>query len=912
MLKETLSRLRFLFAGKSRREVDEEIQFHFDREVEGNLAAGMPAEEAHRLAAVAFGGRERAREQCREARPSWSMELLLRDIRFAFRGLLRHRGLSLVAILTLAIAVCANAAIFSLLNQALLRTLPVSRPNQLVVFSFAGTYYGHHHSEGGDRDGHVYEFSYPMYQDLRDKNTVLSGVIASAPATAGAVWNNHAQAVAVELVSGNYFATLGIRSAIGRLLLPSDETAAGANPVAVLNFDYWKSHLAEAPVEGKTLLVNGTPFTIVGVAAPGFRSAVWGRMPDVYVPITMQHTAQPEWDYLADRHSYWVTLAGRLRPETTLTQASGSLNALFLSIRKAEFPTLKDQSARTHQDFVESAHLNVEPGAQGFSPTRDDVRTPLLIIMGMVLLVIAVAIVNVAGLLLVRAANRVREFSVRYALGATSSQIVRQLLCEGLLLGLLGTCLGLALAPAALSMLLHSMAGDARNQLAFTPTLDWQVLAFTAVATLLGGLVFSLAPAMQFWNPRLAEALKQQSGTGLAGSVRFGKTCVALQIGFSLLLVVGAGMFVRTIQNLRSVNPGFETGHLLSFDLDPALAGYPAADVAPTESRVLEALIALPGVRTAGATNDADLTGDNVAGDVDVSGYKVTPGDEYDVELPWVSKGYLQTLGVPLVAGRLFDASDTATSQQVSVVNESFVRHYFANPQAALGRHIGRSANAHRPAIDTVIIGVVGDVKHTTVRDPAVPTCYMSYLQMSRPVGLKYYVRTWQSPQTAAAGIRATVANIDPRLIVNNIYTMTQDIEDSIQSQRAVALLATIFGAIAAVLAGIGLYGILAYSTAQRTREIGVRVALGARRGTVVGLILRETLILTGCAIAVTIPVTIVAAHAIRKELFGITFVDPAVYATGILSIALIAALAGFIPARRAASVDPVQALHDE
>jgi putative ABC transport system permease protein len=912
MLKETLSRLRFLFKGKSRLEVDEELQSHIARQVEANVAAGMPADEARRQAAIAFGGRERTREQCREEHPSWSLELLLRDIRFAIRGLLRNPGLSIAAILTLAIAICANTTIFSLLSQALLRTLPVSRPEQLVVLSFAGSHYGHHHSAGGSPEGHIHEFSYPMYLDLRDKNSALSGLIASAQVTSGVVWNNRSEAVSVEMVSGNYFGTLGVRSAIGRLILPSDETSPGANPVAVLNFYYWKAHLAEAPVEGKTLLVNGTPFTIVGVSAPGFRSVVFGRLPDVYVPITMQHTVEPEWDYLKDRHSYWVTLAGRLGSESTFSQASSSLNALFISVRRAEFPTLKDQSAGTRKDFIDAAHLNVEPGAQGFSPTRDDVRTPLLIVMGMVLLVVAMAIVNVASLLLVRAANRVREFSVRFALGATSRQIIGQLLCEGFLFGILGAGLGLALAPEALSLLIRWMAGDAGDSQPFTPTLDWRVFAFTAVATLLGSLAFSLAPVVQFWNPRLAEALKQQTGTGLGGSLRLGKTCVALQIGFSLLLIVGAGMFVRTIENLRNVNPGFETAHLLSFDLNPALAGYPANGVAPTEQRVLDSLAALPGVRAAGATNDEDLTGDTIAGDVDVSGYKPRPGEEFDIELPWISDGYLETLGVRLIAGRVFSASDTATSQQVSVVNESFVKHYFSNSQAALGQHVSRPASSARAAIDTVIVGVVSDVKHTTVRDPAVPTCYMSYLQMRRSVGLKYYVRTWQAPQSAATGICAAVANIDPKLIVNDIRPMTQDIDGSIQLERTVALLATIFGGIAALLAGIGLYGILAYSTAQRTREIGIRMALGAQRGTVVGLILRETLILAGCAIGVTIPVTLVAAHAIRSQLFGVSFVDPAVYATGIFAIALVAALAGFVPARRAASVDPVRALRTD
>ncbi|MBV8631141.1 MAG: ABC transporter permease, partial [Silvibacterium sp.] len=295
---EVFTRLRFLFSGESRAEVDAEMQFHIDRQVEANLAAGMSEDEARRQAAIAFGGRERAREQCREQRPSWSIEMLTRDLRFALRGLIRNSGLASVAVLTLAVAICANSTIFSLLSQALLRALPVEDPSRLVVLSFAGSHPGHRHSEGGSTEADIHEFSYPMYRDLRDKNSALSGLVASAQATAGVTWNNRSEAVQVEMVSGNYFGTLGVRPALGRLFVADDETAPGANPVAVLNFDYWKSHLAEAPVAGKTLLINGTPFVIAGVAAPGFQSVVWGRTPQVYVPITMQHTVEPEWDYL--------------------------------------------------------------------------------------------------------------------------------------------------------------------------------------------------------------------------------------------------------------------------------------------------------------------------------------------------------------------------------------------------------------------------------------------------------------------------------------------------------------------------------------------------------------------------------------------------------------------------------------
>jgi predicted permease len=909
MFSEWLPRLRFTILRKRRSDVDEELRFHIERQIEVNLAAGMSSDEARRQANIAFGGRERAREECREARPGWTIELLLRDLRFAVRGLFRNPGLTLVAVLTLALAIGANSTIFSLLSQALLRALPVPDPQQLVVLNFRGATDGHTHSEGGDRPGHHYEFSYPMYRDLRDQNHVLSGLIASAVSTTGATWQNHSEAVDTELVSGNYFEVLGVRPAVGRVFNAGDETAPGANPVAVLNFNYWKTHLAEAPVTGRPLTINGAQFTIVGVASPGFNSEVWGRTPQIYVPLTMQRVIEPDWDYLADHHSYWITVAGRLRPGVTIEQASASLNPLFYGLRRQEFASAKDQSANSRSHFVDVSRLNLEAGAQGFSPVRDELRTPLLVIMGMVMLVIAMAVVNVASLLLVRAANRVREFSVRYAMGATAGQIVRQLLCEGMLLGLAGAILGLAIEPEILSLLLRWMRGGAGDVSQFTPTPDWRVFAFSAAAMFAGSVIFSLAPAVQFWNPRLADSLKQQAANVPGGSLRFRRTCVALQIGFSLLLVVGAGMFVRTIQNLRNTNPGFATDHLLAFQLAPELAGYPGPQVAPVEQRVLDTISGLPGIRAVGATNDADLVDNGRGGDVSVSGYTPKPDENFDAELPWVSNGYLQTLDIPIVAGRLFNASDTANSLHVAVVNESFARHFFAKPTDILGHHFARP---DRPKTDAVIVGIVRDVKHNSLRDPVLPTCYTLFQQGERPSGLTVYVRTWQSPDSAANSIRAAVANIDSKLIVDGLSTMTEQIDQNILAERTIAMLATIFGLVAALLAGIGLYGILAYSTAQRTREIGIRMALGAPRGSVVGLILRETLVLAGIAVSATIPLALLATWAVRSQLYGVSIADPMAYAAGIFVIIVVAVLAGFIPARRAAGVDPSRALRTE
>ena len=909
MLSEWWSRMRFLVTGKKRADVDDELAFHMEREIEANIAAGMPATEARRRAGIAFGSRERAREECRAERPSYFLESLGRDLRFGLRGLWRNPGFTLMAVLTLGLAVGTNATIFSLFDQALMQALPVRSPNELVVLKFAGSRSGHVHSEGGDKPGHHHEFSYPMYKDLRDGNTVLSGLIAACADTLGATWNNHAESVSAELVSGNYFETLGVQPASGRLFGAGDETAPGANPVAVLNFDYWKSHLAEAPVAGKTLLVNGTPFTIVGVAAPGFHSMVWGHTPAVYVPLSMEQVLSPEWTYLADHKSYWIDIAGRLKPGITRAQAEASINPLFRALRGEEFKELRDQSAKARQDFVGTSYLHVEAGAKGFSPMRGDVQAPLTIILAMVLLVIGMAVVNVASLLLVRAAGRTQEISIRYALGATSRQVLRQLLAEGMILGLAGAALGLAVAPEALRLLIHRLSANAEGGLPFTATLNWQVLAWSLLVTMVASLLFSLAPALQFRNPRLAAVMQQRTGTSGGGSLKFRRSCVALQIGFSLLLIVAAGMFVKTISNLRHVDTGFATDHLLAFQLDPMLAGYKGNQVAPVEQRVLDAIAALPGVRGAGATNDADLIGDGVQGDMVPAGYAGKPDEEFDVELPWVSNGYLQTLEVPLVAGRYFNAGDTATSQRVAVVNESFAKHYFGGAQKALGRIVARP---NKPGTDASIVGVVRDVKHSSVRDPAVATSYTLFSQATRQTGLVFYVRTWQTPDAATGSIRAAIADIDPKLIVGNLRTMQETIDSNLTAERAIAMLASVFGMLATLLAGIGLYGILAYSTAQRTREIGIRMALGARRVTVVGLILREVLMLAGGAVVATIPLAILATRTVRSELFGVSVADPTVYGAGIVIICVVAALAGYIPARRAATVDPARALRTE
>ena len=506
---EIWSRAKFFFTGKRRSEVDEEIQFHLEREAEANMAAGMPEEEARRKAAIAFGGRERAREECREERPSWRLESVWRDVRYGIRGLGRNPGFATVAVLTLALAIGLNTTIFSLLDQALMSALPVKNPEQLVVLSFAGRRRGTRTRRVETMPGHHHEFSYPMYKDLRDQNKVLSGLIAAVPAEVGVTWNNRAESVGAELVTGNYFETLGVRPAVGRLFTASDETAAGANPVVVLSFDYWRTHLAEAPVAGKTLLVNGTPFTIAGVTAPGFHSMVWGRTPDVFVPISIQKVVEPEWPIPERPQRVLDRSAGRLRPGIDAGAGGGfAERAVSVTAQGGVYAAARPVGERADGRSSTRRISMLMRGAMGFSPPRGDMATPLTIVMGMVLLVIAMAVVNVASLLLVRAATRRRNSLSAMRWARPAQQVLRQLLAEGMLLGLWRAMLGLLLAPRALHVLIHWMSGGRRTgPTLFTRPWTGVCWAFTLAVTVVASLLFSLAPALQFRNPRVAEAM---------------------------------------------------------------------------------------------------------------------------------------------------------------------------------------------------------------------------------------------------------------------------------------------------------------------------------------------------------------------------------------------------------------------
>lgn len=845
------------------------------------------------------------------------MTAALQDLRFALRQIGRSPAFALTAIVTLALGIGANTAIFSLLDQALLRSLPVRDPQQLVILEGTGdAWEGNSSTHGGD---HAAYFSYPMYKDLRDRTQAFEGIIATAPADVDFARNGVSENSRAEIVSGNYFTVLGVRPALGRLFTEADDLGKDANPVAVLSYDFWRDHLGSDPaVVGAVASVNGHPFQIVGVAAPGFRSAVWGETPSLFVPMSMLDQIVPgKGKRLIDHTDRWMNILGRLKPGESYAAAEAATQPLWHALRAEELKALGTRSKRFTDDFVTASRIRVLPGAKGFSYQRDKFQKPLLAVMAMALLVLLIASVNVASLLLVRSASRIREFSLRYALGAGSARILQQLLLEGLLIGIAGGLTGMLLAPAAIRALLHQLAGD-RTNLAFSPSIHGRLLLFNFAVALAVSVLFSLAPALHLRRPDLTLAMRQTSGTssGFIGSVgsvgsmlSFRRVVVCLQIGLSVLLLVGAGLFVRTMQKLRAVDVGFTTTHLVTFGINPKLSGYAPAAVPVLHQRVIEMLSALPGVQSVAATDDPELAGNGQGGNVTVSGYTAPPDEQFSIEEPYVSPPYFSTFRIPLLAGRAFTDADAAGGQLVAIVNETFAKHFCGSAQACLGRQLAGGAGNHLK-LNTEIVGVARDTKHEGIRQGVNPTLFRPLKQSPDPERLFLYLRTSTDPAQFLPTVRRSMQQLDPTLPIAALRTMEAQIDDSLSNERMITLLAVSFGLLATLLAGVGLYGVLAYSTAQRTREIGIRIALGSSRLAVSRIAVADVLRLAGIALA--LPVAFGLSRLLRSQLFGVSAADPAILLGVALLITLVALAAALLSARRAASVSPTQALRTE
>jgi putative ABC transport system permease protein len=831
------------------------------------------------------------------------------DIRHALRLLRKSPAFTFIALLLLSLGIGANTAIFTLLDQAVLRSLPVKEPNRLVLLRYSGEYPGHSFNRN---DIHFY-FSYPMYRDLRDQNSVFSGLTATAWIPVGVQWHNQPELADSEFVSGNYFDVLGVQPALGRLFVASDDLTRDGNPVVVLSFNYWRRRFDLDPhVVGQDLSINGHPFVVIGVAAPGFHSAVQGDHPSIFVPMAMKHEIAPGMDGLDERRSQWLNIIGRLKPGITHAQAQAGIETVWHSIRAEEMKSFPHASQQFRNAFLNNSRLFLENGAKGV-PAHGPIPETLLIIMGMAGLMALMLCANIASLLIVRVARRTREISVRYALGARRGRLIQQLLAEGLLLGIAGGLVGIVLAPQISKVLIRTIWSSDAAKVTLNSHLDLRILTFNFGLALFVSVLFSLAPALQFWRPDVTQALKQQATT-ISGGSSLRRATVAVQIGITLLLLTGTGLFVRTLHNLESTDLGFATDHLVKFEVDPSLAGYEPSKTRALYKHILEKLASLPGARSAAATQDPMLADNNWGSNITISGYQPAEHEDMNVEWSRVSAGFLSTMKMPLVAGRDLNDGDRDGTAKVAAVNETFARHFFGQPQNALGHYLCQGAGNVKPDIE--IVGVVADSKHTTIQEAILRNVFTPYLQEPHldqvSFGMTFYIRTWQEPKTAESAIRGAMQAIDPNLVLGHLGTMREQIEGNMTDQRVIAFLAASFGFLGALMAAIGIYGVLAFSTAQRTREIGIRIALGATRVEVVSMVLSEVTRLAAIGLATGLPLCFALARTVRSEVFQLSVYDPLTLCIAAVIIVALALFAAAPPAFRAAKVDPMLALRYE
>ena len=850
------------------------------------------------------------------------MVTLWQDLRYGVRMLVRSPGFTAVAVLTLALGIGANTAIFTVINSVLLSTLPVKNPQRLAFLTnpaATGMAVG---QETGDRDW----LTYHEYLAIRDRNTVFSGVLAiqsettplpvSVGSTAGESEQNSPEA-AVNMTSGNFFDVLGVSPILGRAYTSDVDRLRDANPVAVISYNFWQDRFAGAPSAiGSRIRIRRTTFEIIGVAPRNFFGLTVGYAPDIWVPLTMQSEVYPGYDWLAPSKNphekrEWLHVVGRLKPGVTVAQAKAGVNVLFQQYLAAQLGSTA--SANDRKNFL-NQHLAVGEGSHGASVVRESFEQPLLILMGVVGLVLLIACANVANLLLARAASRKKEIAVRVALGAGRGRLFRQLLTESTLLALAGAVLGLLLAPWADAVLLRLVSGgQAPIPLNVQP--DATILAFTLGVALLTGVLFGLAPAYRASRVDLNDVLKGTSrgvvgGTARKGRAPIGKVLVVGQVALSLLLLIVAGLFIRSFQKLSDVNLGYDRDHLLVFSVFPRTAGYQGAAGTEVLKEMLDRLRAIPGVR--GATlSENGLLGDSDSRDeISIDGYTPKSGQNMHAHFDEVGPNFFSTVGTPILMGREIGPEDSGNGQRVGLINETMARYFFGN-ESPIGRRIwDMFPTTHT---DFVVVGVVADSKHNSLREKPEPRFYVPYFH---PIGEESYaviiVRSAGSASSVTPAIRKAVSQIAPNLPLKRIRTMNDLVDESLSTQTMITKLAGFFGALAVLLACIGIYGIMAYTVTGRTNEIGIRLALGAQRKDVLWLVLRETLVLVLIGALIGLPAVFGAARLIKSQLFGMSAADPVSLILATVLMFVVAVIAAYIPARRASRTDPMVALRYE
>jgi predicted permease len=834
------------------------------------------------------------------------------DVRIGLRSWRKSPTFAAIAILSIALGIGANAAIFTLVDQVLLRTLPVRSPGELVQVNFTGSRYGNNWGDGS-------ELSYPVYTEFRDNNDVFSGIFARFGTAFHIGAGGQTERVAGELVSGRYFSVLGVGAALGRTIADEDDRVPGGHPVAMLSHGYWKSRFnADPSVLGAKITVNGLPYTIIGVARQGFDGIEVGRQTQVFVPLMMKAQITPTWNGLDDRLWRWVRVFARLEPNVTAEPARAALEPFFKGVLERDLADrgFSTASSANRKRYSEN-RLVLLDASQGRSGLRRSLTTPLWLLMGTAAGVLLIACANIANLLLARGAARQREIAVRLALGATRMRIVRQLLVESLMLASAGGLIGLGIAAATAPVVLgFFVSPDAPRPISTAP--DWRILAFTAGIATLTGVLFGLAPAFQSTRTNVGPTLKDQATNVLGGQGRVRKALVSVQIGVSLLLLIGAALFIRTLDNLLAVDIGFESSRLISFSIDASLNGYDPPRLRQFSRTLIERLSRIPGVDGAGFASIRILEGNQWNSSMTVQGYQPKPDESTGQWNNSVSPGYFNALGIPLLAGRDFDERDTfsvapppgVSDFKVAIVNERFARHYFGDSNP-IGRRIGFGADPNTPT-PIEIIGVVRNSKYTDVRDEVQRQVFFPFLQAARPSGFTVYLRTTRPADTMFGQVREVVRGIDPDVPIHGTRTLERQVALSLSRERLVATMTTTFGTLATLLAVIGLYGVMSYTVSRRTREIGVRVALGATAANIGWLVIREVLMIAVGGIAIGLPMAWWLGRYVSTQLYGVAPGDPATVAVAVAVLVGVAIVAGMIPSSRAARLNPTVALRQE
>jgi len=923
-------------------EMIDEMAQHLEAVYEDALADGATEQEAHRRAAAhirdwrlleselirskrpvahAWINRRLAAEARIDSRPGKGgagMGSLGQDLRYGVRMLLKSKAFTAVAVLSLALGIGANTAIFSLIDAVLLKTLPVKKPNELVLFDWLSGPKLMARSINGtlSRDKATglqtsTSFSYDAFNQFRDHAETLTDVFAFAEIEQLNVnVDGQAEIASGQFVSGGYYAGLGVLAVVGRTLTNDDDQAAGA-PVAVISHRYWQRRFGMDPgVVGKTITVNSVPLTIVGVTPKGFEGTLQiGASPDFSTPMSMEPLMNPGGSSLRDPGSWWVQIMGRLRRGTTLAQTRASLEGTFQQFAIEENKLAQTAEPSPDHEQPDVPALRVSSGSQGLNEMRRDYAQPLTILIAVVGLVLLIACVNVANLLLARGASRQKEMAVRLALGAGRRRLIRQMLTESVLLAMLGGVLGVFFANWGKDLLLtlRPWGGGVLN---LDLELDLRVLGFTAAISVLTGILFGAAPALRATRVDMTPALKD-SARGVIGGSRFGlsKALVIVQVALSLVLLAGAGLFVRTLSNLNNVDVGFNATNVLLFRVSPALSGYKTKQIAQLYEQMLERIEAVPGVLRATISRHPLLSGSAAINNVYIDGRPAPSAKDYTY-IQRVRSNFFETMEIPLLMGRGLREQDDERAPRVAVINQAMARKAFPN-EDPIGKRFGLGGAQHSGEIE--IVGVARDAKYTSVRSETPPTVYFPYKQQQSSLGqMNFEVRTAGDPTALIAAIRGAVSEVDKNVPLFDVKTQRRQAEQSLAQERLFATLSSFFGALALLLVSLGLYGVMSYAVARRTNEIGIRMALGATGPRVTRMVMRETMLLVVIGVLIGLGAALASTRMIKEMLFGLAPTDPVTISFAALLMIAVAALAGYLPARRASKVDPMVALRYE